>query len=236
MDSQGRYLPALSQESMPAGKGFLMDHRGGVRCHPTPSSPGLPYASGMKQSLGARTLLYTHPVVVIGTYDRNGKPNVMTAAWAGICCSSPPCVAVSLQKPRYTYGNIMEKKAFTVNIPSERYLKEADFFGMVSGKDTDKFAATGLTPVKGKAVNAPYVGEFPVVLECRLLKSFDLGVHTQFVGEILDVKVDEDALGPDGKPDMARIRPFIYDSAKGEYYGIGKLIGKAFSVGRDLKG
>jgi flavin reductase (DIM6/NTAB) family NADH-FMN oxidoreductase RutF len=91
----------------------------------------------MKQSLGARTLLYTTPVVVIGTYGRNGKPNVMTAAWAGICCSSPPCVGVSLQKPRHTYGNIMERKAFTVNVPSVDHVVEADFFGMVSGKDTD---------------------------------------------------------------------------------------------------
>jgi flavin reductase (DIM6/NTAB) family NADH-FMN oxidoreductase RutF len=189
----------------------------------------------MKQSLGARTLLYTHPVVVIGTYDRDGKPNAMTASWAGICCSSPPCVGVSLQKPRYSYGNIRDGKAFTVNIPSEDHVKEADFFGIVSGRDTDKFAASGLTPRKGTKVNAPYVDEFPVVLECRLLHAYEIGVHTQFVGEILDVKVEEDALGPDGRAEMARVRPFVYDSARQEYYGIGKLLGKAFSVGRDLR-
>jgi flavin reductase (DIM6/NTAB) family NADH-FMN oxidoreductase RutF len=189
----------------------------------------------MKQSLGARTLLYTNPVVVIGTYDERGKPNAMTAAWAGICCSSPPCIAVSLQKPRYTYGNIRNGKAFTVSIPSEDHVKEADFFGMVSGKDTDKFAASGLTPVKGTEVNAPYVDEFPVVLECRLLHAHDIGLHTQFVGEILDVKVDEAALGPDGKPEMGKVRPFVYDSARQEYYGIGRFLGKAFSAGRDLK-
>jgi flavin reductase (DIM6/NTAB) family NADH-FMN oxidoreductase RutF len=190
----------------------------------------------MKQSLGARTLLYTHPVVVIGTYDRNGRPNAMTAAWAGICCSNPPCVAVSLQKPRYTHGNIRDGKAFTVSIPPEKYVKEADYFGMVSGKETDKFAASGLTPVRGTTVNAPYVEEFPVVLECTLLHAFELGLHTQFVGEILDVKVEESVLGRDGKPDMGKVRPFIYDSARQEYYGIGKLLGKAFSAGRELKG
>ena len=188
----------------------------------------------MKKSLGARTLLYTHPVVVIGTYDEKGRPNAMTAAWAGICCSSPPCVAVSLQRPRYSHGNIMKGKAFTVNIPSEDHVKEADFFGIVSGKDTDKFAASGLTPVRASKVNAPCVGEFPVVLECRLLDSFDLGLHTQFVGEILDVKADESVLGPDGLPEMGLVRPFIYDSARQEYHGIGRLLGKAFSVGRDL--
>jgi flavin reductase (DIM6/NTAB) family NADH-FMN oxidoreductase RutF len=175
-------------------------------------------------------------VVVIGTYDRNGRPNAMTAAWAGICCSNPPCVAVSLQKPRYTHGNIREGKAFTVNVPSEKYMREADYFGMVSGKDTDKFAASGLTPVKGTEVNAPYVGEFPVILECTLLHTFDLGLHTQFVGEILDVKVEESALGRDGKPEMGKVRPFVYDSARQEYYGIGRLVGKAFSAGRELKG
>jgi len=189
----------------------------------------------MKQSLGARTLLYTHPVVVIGTYDSSGRPNAMTASWAGICCSSPPCVAVSLQKPRYSHGNIMENKAFTVNIPSEDHVREADFFGMASGKDTDKFAASGLTPVKGSKVNAPYVQEFPVVLECRLLHAYEIGVHTQFVGEILDVRVDTTVIGPDGRPEMERVRPFVYDSARQEYYGIGKLLGKAFSVGKDLK-
>ena len=189
----------------------------------------------MKQSLGARTLLYTHPVVVIGTYDREGRPNVMTAAWAGICCSSPPCVAVSLQRPRHSHGNIMVNRAFTVNIPSEDHVREADFFGMVSGKDTDKFAASGLTPVKASKVNAPCVEEFPVVLECRLLYAHELGVHTQFVGEILDVRVDQTVIGPDGRPEMGRVRPFVYDSARQEYFGIGKLLGKAFSVGKDLK-
>ena len=189
----------------------------------------------MKQSLGARTLLYTHPVVVIGTYDRDGKPNAMTAAWAGICCSNPPCVGVSLQKPRHTHGNIRETKAFTVNIPSEKYVREADFFGIASGKDTDKFVATGLTPVKATSVNAPYVAEFPVVLECTLLHSFELGLHTQFVGEILDVKVEESALGPDGKPSMSRVRPFIYDSARQEYFGIGRLLAKAFSAGLEFR-
>ena len=115
-------------------------------------------------------------------------------------------------------------------------MAEADYFGMVSGKDTDKFAVSRLTPVKGTVVDAPYVEQFPVVLECRLLKSFEIGVHTQFVGEILDVKVDEAVIGPDGRPDMAMVRPFVYDSAKQEYYAIGRSIGKAFSVGRDLKG
>src|SRR5664280_3163755 len=119
----------------------------------------------MKRSLGAKTLLYPTPVCVVGTYDLAGKPNVMTAAWAGICCSSPPCIAVSLRKATYTYGNIMERKAFTVSLPSEDYVKQADYFGMVSGRDEDKFSRSGLTPMKAKLVDAPFVKEFPLVLE-----------------------------------------------------------------------
>jgi flavin reductase (DIM6/NTAB) family NADH-FMN oxidoreductase RutF len=188
----------------------------------------------MKRSLGAKTLLYPTPVVVVGTYDKSGKANVMTAAWAGICCSSPPCVAVSLRKERYTYGNIMERKAFTVSVPSEDYAAEADYFGIYSGKERDKFQATKLTPIKGSLVDAPYVNEFPLVLECRLLHKIEIGLHTQFIGEIMDVKAEEDVIGEDGVPDIEKLRPFVFSPEARCYHGIGKSLGKAFSIGRDI--
>ncbi len=96
----------------------------------------------MKKSLGAKTIVYPTPVFIVGTYDEDGKPDVMAAAWGGISCSQPPCVSISLQKQRYTYKNIVERKAFTINIPSENHVKEADYFGMVSGRDEDKFSKT----------------------------------------------------------------------------------------------
>ncbi len=188
-----------------------------------------------KQSIGPRTLLYPHPDLIIGTYDSAGRPDAMVAAWGGICSSRPPAVAVSVQKARQTYANLMEQREFTISIPSADYVREADYFGIVSGRDTDKFAATNLTPVKGDLVNAPYVGEFPVALECRLLQTVEIGVHTQFIGEILDVKVDESVLGEDGKPDIKKIRPFAYDSMRQEYYGFGGVLAKAFSAGKELK-
>ena len=189
----------------------------------------------MKRSLGAKTWVYPTPVFVVGTYDQRGRPNVMTASWGGICCSQPPCVAVSLRKATYSHGNIVARRAFTISLPSARQVSQADYFGTASGRDVDKFAATKLTPVRSERVDAPYVGEFPLVLECRLLHTFELGLHTQFVGEILDVKVEDYVLGPDGQPEMGRVRPFIYDSARQEYHGIGRLIGKAFSAGKELK-
>ncbi len=81
----------------------------------------------MKKSIGAKTILYPTPVLIVGTYDKSGNPNVMTVAWGGICCSSPPCVSISVREATHTYGNLMEQKAFTISIPSEKYVKQADF-------------------------------------------------------------------------------------------------------------
>jgi flavin reductase (DIM6/NTAB) family NADH-FMN oxidoreductase RutF len=186
----------------------------------------------MKKSLGAKTLLFPTPVLLVGTYDREGKPNLMNAAWGGICCSQPPCVAVSLRKATYSYNCIMERQAFTVGIACEGKMAEADYCGIFSGRDGDKFAATGLTPVRSELVDAPYAAEFPVVLECRLLHTLEIGLHTQFVGEVIDVKADASVLGDDGLPDILKIKPLVFDTAHRGYHGIGSLLGQAFSVGR----
>jgi flavin reductase (DIM6/NTAB) family NADH-FMN oxidoreductase RutF len=189
----------------------------------------------MKKSVGAKTILYPTPVLIVCTYDKSGKPNAMSVAWGGISCSQPPCVSVSLREATYTYGNITERKAFTVNIPSERYLREADYFGIASGRAVDKFAATGLTAVKSDQVDAPYIGEFPVVVECTLYQTLKLGLHTVFVGEIKDVKADESVLGKDGKPEIEKIKPFLFDPAARLYYATGPRLGQAFSAGEAIR-
>ncbi len=189
----------------------------------------------MKRSLGAKTLLFPTPVLMVGTYDQTGKPNLMTAAWGGICCSNPPCVAVSLRKATYTYGCIVERKAFTVGIASEDRLVEADYCGIASGRDVDKFAVTGLTPVKSDLVDAPFAAESPVVLECRLLHTIEIGLHTLFIGEIIDVKGNPDVFDEDGQLDIMKIQPLIYDTARHEYHGVGPCLAQAHSLGKKLK-
>lgn len=189
----------------------------------------------MKTSLGPRTLLYPHPMLIIGTYDADGRPDAMAAAWGGICSSDPPCVAFSVQKSRYTYTNLMASGACTVNIPSSAHMAEADFFGIASGRDVDKFAASGLTAVPAPLVHAPAVEEFPVVLCCRIVDTVEIGVHVQFIAEILDVLVDDAVMGEDGKPDMEKISPLIYDSMRREYRTVGGYAGKAFSAGLAFK-
>ncbi len=188
----------------------------------------------MKKSIGARTLVYPAPAFVIGTYDSGGRANVMTAAWAGICCSKPPCVGVSLRKARYSYDNIVARKAFTVNVPSEKYVKETDYFGIASGRKKDKFAATGLTPIKSDLVDAPFIAEFPFALECRLLDTIEIGVHTQFIGEIVDIKADVAVLNDTGIPAIERVKPILYAPDLNAYYGLGEFLGQAFSIGKEI--
>ena len=188
----------------------------------------------MKKDIGAKTLLFPTPVLVVATYDSAGKPNAMTAAWGGICCSDPPCVTISLRKATYTYGSLMETKAYTVNIPGERYTKEADYFGIASARNEDKFAATGLTPIKSDFVNAPYISEFPVNLECKVVHIADLGLHTMFVGEVINAKIDNSLHENDRQPLIEQIKPLIFAPDSRSYYSIGGVVGTAFTDGKAI--
>ena len=186
-------------------------------------------------SLGAKTIHFPTPACVVGTYDADGKANVMTAAWSGICCSRPPCVYVSLREATYTHGAIKARQAYTISIPSAEHIEAVDYFGIASGRDQDKLSRAGLTAVRSELVDAPYVAEFPVAMECRLYKTVELGLHTQFVGQILDVKGDP-AVFTDGRLDIEKIKPPLYDPAKNRYYGVGDFLANAFRAGKEMAG
>jgi flavin reductase (DIM6/NTAB) family NADH-FMN oxidoreductase RutF len=186
----------------------------------------------MKKSLGAKTLAVPTPAWVVGSYDDEGRPNGMVAAWGGICCSKPVMMTVSLREATYSHGCIKQREAFTVSVCSRDQAAQMDFFGTVSGRNKNKFEEVGLTAAHADLVDAPYVEEFPMVIECKLAHTFELGLHTQFVGEVLDVKVDEDCLDESGNPDVAKIAPVIYSPGNRGYYALGDYIGKAFSIGK----
>ncbi|MDP7638651.1 MAG: flavin reductase family protein [Candidatus Hydrogenedentes bacterium] len=186
----------------------------------------------MKKSLGAKTIVHPTPVFVIGSYDAEDRPNMMAAAWTGICCSDPPCMGVSLRAATYTHGNIVRNQAFTVNVPSVSQAPQADYVGIYSGKDTEKFGETGLTPVKSDLVKAPYVEEFGLVAECKVIQTIEIGLHTQFIGQILDVKANEETLDSQGRPDLTALQPFVFSPADGTYYEVGESLGRAFSIGK----
>jgi flavin reductase (DIM6/NTAB) family NADH-FMN oxidoreductase RutF len=190
----------------------------------------------MKVFLPAQPILLPSPVLIIGTYGSDGKPNIMNAAWGGIASSKPPCISVSLREATLSYHNIKRTEAFTVNIPSEKYLKEADFVGMVSGNNCYKFKETHLTPEKSELVNAPIVKEFPYALECKLIRQIELGLHTMFIGEIVGIVADSDVLNPNKLPDIEKVRPMLWGSfGSMAYYNIGNKLGNSFSVGKELQ-
>jgi len=189
----------------------------------------------MKKSIGPQALIYPNPDLLVCTYDAEGRPNGLAVAWAGICNSEPPYLAIAVRPKRYSHQALLEKGEFTACVPSEEYLAEFDYFGIRSGRRHEKFEETGLTPVRSEVVDAPYVEEFPVALECKVRQTVELPSHTLFIAEILDIKADDSVLDSEGRPDITEIKPFVYDHTKFEYYGISELLGKAFSEGKRLK-
>ncbi len=188
----------------------------------------------MKKSIDPGTYACPTPTWCVGTYDENGQANVMTVAWGGICCSVPPHLTVSVRKVTYSYAALMQRKCYTVSIPSLAYLKEADYFGIVSGKDTDKFADSGLTATRSERVDAPYIEEFPLIFECEVRHVVEIGGHVQFIGEIVGIKADENILNDKGLPAIDKVNPFIYAPTSREYWSLQEVVGQGFSSGRTL--
>lgn len=173
--------------------------------------------------------------MLVGTYDSEGKPNIATIAWAGICNSNPVLVGLGVRPSRHTHSAILARKAFTISIPTEGMAAATDFAGLASGRNLDKFAVAGLTPVSSDVVDAPYVEECPVNIECTLYRHLEFGSHSYFIGEVRDIKADPSCLSANGKhPDMLKLLPLAYDAGENSYYGVNKLIGKAFSIGTSL--
>ena len=189
----------------------------------------------MKKSLGAKPIVYPTPVFLVGSYDADGVANIMNAAWGGLCSSEPASVAVSIRQQRHTFDNVLLQQAFTINIPQSNQAIAADFFGIVSGRSGDKIAQSGLSVERAEHVNAPILAECPLVLECLLITTHDLGAHTQFVGEIVDVKVEENCLDEKGQPDIKKVDPLLFAPGNSAYFSIGEYVAQAFSAGLALK-
>lgn len=189
----------------------------------------------MKKTISPAPLLYPNPVLLVCTYGSDGRPDAMTVAWGGICCSEPPCLSVGIQKNRYTWENITDRGEFMVCIPSVSLVSETDFFGIASGRHLDKFAETGLTPVASDIIDAPYIEECPVALACRVRNLMHIGSHTLIIGEILSIRADEEVCGEDGIPSLATFRPLLYDAHRKMYYSVGEPAGKAFSSGMKFR-
>ncbi len=190
----------------------------------------------MKKKLGPQPIILPMPALLVGTYSNNGTPNAMTAAWTSVCCHKPVCVGVAVRHNRLTFTNLQEKKAFTLNVPNTSQATEVDYLGIVSGaKEADKLAIAGIETVKGEKVDAPILTSCPVNLECRLIDRMDIGTHSWFVGEVLEVHVDEEFVQESGALDIPALDPMIYITSASQYHALGKPIAKAHSVGMKIK-
>ena len=171
------------------------------------------------------------PVLIVGTYDENGVPNAMNAAWGGVYDTNQ--VMVCLADDHKTTGNIRKAGAFTVSFATARTVASCDYVGIVSANDVpDKFANAGFHAVKGDYVNAPIIEELPMTVECKLIKFNEDGIC---IGEIVNVSVDESVLDENGKVDVKKLDPIIYDSVTHAYWNFGEKVGQAFSDGKKIK-
>lgn len=185
----------------------------------------------MRKNFGAKTWLYPMPVLIIGTYDENGAPNAMNAAWGGIYDTNQ--VMVCLADDHKTTENIRKTEAFTVSFATAETVAPCDYVGIVSANDVpDKFGRAGFHAEKSPYVNAPIICELPMTVECKLVKFNEDGIC---IGQIVNVSADESILDEEGRIDAEKLDPIIYDSVTHAYRRLGAPVGQAFSDGKSLK-
>ena len=187
----------------------------------------------MRKDFGSKTWLYPMPVLIIGTYDENGKANAMNAAWGGIYDYNQ--ITVSLGGHVST-DNIRKSKAFTISVGTKETMAICDYVGLVSqAKVPDKLEKAGLHPFKSNKVNAPLFEEFPFTLECELISlEGEMGEGGTLIGQIVNISIDEKVL-TDGKVDIKKLQPITFDPVNNKYLLISEEAGDAFKVGLKLK-
>jgi len=185
----------------------------------------------MRKDFGTKSWFYPLPVLILGTYDADGRPDAMNAAWGGLYEEDQ--VVIYLSEDHKTTKNLKEQGAFTVSFADAAHVIEADYVGIVSANSApDKVARAGLHPVKSEKVNAPLFEEFPLTLECEFVKTTEDG---NVIGKIVNISADERILGANGKPDTGKLRPISFDPVQNTYRVVGEVVGRAFSDGAKLK-
>ncbi len=169
-------------------------------------------------------MLYPLPVVMVSCAEKGAKPNIITVAWAGTVCSDPVMVSISVRKERFSHDIIKRSGEFVINLVTEELSFATDYCGVRSGRDVDKFAKMNLTPVAIKGVSAPAIKESPLSLACRVREVMELGSHDMFIAEVMGVTVDDKYMSGSGKFELNASHLVTY--SHGEYFGLGKKIGK----------
>ncbi len=169
-------------------------------------------------------MLYPIPAVMVSCGTIGVNPNIITIAWAGTICSNPAMVSISVRKERYSYHLMKDSREFVINLVTKELVRKADYCGVKSGRDVDKFEKMKLTQLKGKQVLAPLIGESPVNIECIVKDILPLGSHDMFLAEVVNVAVDKKLIDKNGCFHLNQSGLIVY--SHGEYYGLGELLGK----------
>ena len=185
----------------------------------------------MRKDLGAKSFIFPMPVLMIGTYDENGHPNAMNAAWGTQCDYSQIIITLSKHK---TTDNLKIKKAFTVSFATPETMEISDYFGIESGNNVNKIEKAGVKVIKSDFVDAPIIENFPLTLECEVAEMQEIDGEYRVIGNIVNMSVDESIL-TDGKVDLGKLKPISFDSASNSYRVLGDIIGKAFHDGLIIK-
>lgn len=187
----------------------------------------------MKKNFGNKTIVAPLPVLIIATYDAEGMPDAMNAAWGGQCAYHH--VALNLAKEHKTTENLRLRKAFTLSIANRANLVLSDYFGLVSGHNEDKIARSGVHIAKSKFVDAPLIEEYPLTLECRVVSIEEALGEVRIVGEVINMQADETILDENGEVDLDKLQPLSFDSSARTYRVLGETVGTAFKDGNSLK-
>lgn len=186
-----------------------------------------------KRNLGAENVLYPSLTVIVGAVV-NGRPNFMAVAHVGIMNhDTPQYISVGVNKGHHTGPGIHEHREFSVNIPGEGLLVETDYVGLVSGRNTDKSGVFEL--YRGELEHAPLIAACPVAMECRLRQVVDFPKHDVFIGEIVATHADPAVLAENGKVDIARVRPLLFDFSSVAYWSLGQRLAGAWDAGKAMK-
>ena len=186
----------------------------------------------MRKNFGAKAMCYPMPVFIIGTYNEDGTPNAMNAAWGGI--SEETEITVCIDSTHKTAENLMARKAFTVSMATASQVAACDYVGIVSGtKEPDKFARAGFHATKSAFVDAPLIDELPMALECEVISYAP--ESCRLLGRIVNVCADESVLDENGKVDAAKLAPITFDPMHNRYLVLGESVGRAFHDGLLLK-
>lgn len=186
----------------------------------------------MRKNFGAKPYTYPQPVFILASYDEDGTPGAMNAAWGGI--SEGNELSMCISAGHKTTKDILKRKAFTVSMADVEHMVACDYVGITSGNSVpDKFKKAGFHAVKSEFVDAPLIEELPVAVECTL-KSYDPDT-CRMVGEIVNVSVDERVLDKDGNVDVNLVKPITFDPFNNTYVALGEIVGNAFSAGKEIK-